>query len=349
MYIFKHLNGHMNYLIRLILTIFISLTWQISNAETIEQISDLAQQQGYQGIIFYSTPSTKKIKSIDRNFHYNKNTLFAIGSISKLFTQMAIFQLKEKGKIDLDKPISVYLHADQIPYVWKSWVNKVSVRDLLTHHSGLPSLLYPSEGINAIYSHANEPFSLTEHLFKKENALIDEETLKANLAKADEKGEYYSNIGYNLLALIIENTSNLTYAEYLERFIFKPSGMTRSFSGTDHSSSFIALYHEQQNMAQPEKYDIDFNHQSEKQKGYFVAISTSNPSLSKDYNFVLTYGAGSVISSANDLDKWLDTLFYTNTLFTTSAVKEEYIQLSQEDNVWVTSRRTSGVSRHDIS
>src|SRR5215510_3756511 len=61
-------------------------------------------------------------------------TLFTINSITKAFTGVAMMQLVEAGKLDLAAPISRYL--DNLPAAWQA----VTIRQLLTHTSGLPSI-----------------------------------------------------------------------------------------------------------------------------------------------------------------------------------------------------------------
>ncbi len=65
-------------------------------------------------------------------------TIYKIGSITKLFTASAVMRLAEQGKLDIDRPLQTYLpefsmrsrFPDQKP---------ITLRDLMTHHSGLPA------------------------------------------------------------------------------------------------------------------------------------------------------------------------------------------------------------------
>ena len=62
------------------------------------------------------------------------STVFSINSITKAFTGVAIMQLVEEGKIDIEAPVSSYL--DSLPEAWK----KVTIRQLMGHVSGLPDI-----------------------------------------------------------------------------------------------------------------------------------------------------------------------------------------------------------------
>jgi CubicO group peptidase (beta-lactamase class C family) len=317
------------------LLILINITIPLSvHATMFDTISEKAKAQGFSGIIFYSTPSKNIVKTINNHEKFNADSQFAIGSVSKLFTQMAIYQLVEQGKINLNDPISKYLYNDQVPSTWVNWINKVKVKQLVTHRSGLPALLYPSEGINAIFNHSNDNYSLNRHFFQKENALFDEKLLKYNLEHADEDGSYYSNVGYNLLAIIIENSSGKPYDAYLKEHIFIPAKMKHSFSANASSHSLSRLLKGKHDVAKPFHYQIRFNDINEASHTESLSIKQNITTPTKDYNFIFTYGAGSVFSTINDLNNWIDTIFKTKKLFSSEKTKRQFIKLSQEDTLW---------------
>ncbi|WP_241676662.1 serine hydrolase domain-containing protein [Flavobacterium pectinovorum] len=63
-----------------------------------------------------------------------KNTIFSINSISKVFTSVAVIQLQEQNKLNINDPISQYI--DSIPENWK----KITIKQLMSHTSGLPDI-----------------------------------------------------------------------------------------------------------------------------------------------------------------------------------------------------------------
>ncbi|GAB3995560.1 hypothetical protein GCM10028807_36040 [Spirosoma daeguense] len=75
------------------------------------------------------------IANIQHAVPVTKQTVFSINSCTKAFTGVAIMQLVEEGKIDLEAPVSNYL--DSLPTAWQS----VKIRQLLTHVSGIPDIL----------------------------------------------------------------------------------------------------------------------------------------------------------------------------------------------------------------
>lgn len=147
-----------------------------------------------------------------RIFNENK-TRFNIGSVGKMFTAVAIAQLIEKGNISYDDYIGQYLGSD--------WINdemgeKVKIKHLLTHTSGLGDYLE-----NQQFKTIDEsPASLEEY----KPFLIDEYLQFEPGSKWS-----YSNTGFLLLGAIIENVTGLSYDQYMDLNIFKPSNMTGVF------------------------------------------------------------------------------------------------------------------------
>lgn len=74
------------------------------------------------------------------------HTVYRIGSITKVFTATAIMQLVEHGLLDLDKPVSDYLPEFTINTRFTQ-SKSITIRDLMTHHSGLPS-----DNLNGFYT-----------------------------------------------------------------------------------------------------------------------------------------------------------------------------------------------------
>ena len=118
---------------------------------------------------------------------------FIIGSMSKSFTALAIMQLVEKGKIDLNAPISTYIDASKW-FVKDGQDEKLTVRDLLRHTSGL--------GTYQTFGQLEVTDSYGKHL--------------------------YANANYGLLGLIIEAVSGESYESYVTKHIFQPLRMSQS-------------------------------------------------------------------------------------------------------------------------
>ncbi|MEN8123096.1 MAG: serine hydrolase domain-containing protein [Bacteroidota bacterium] len=167
----------------------------------------------------------------------DSNTIYGIGSVSKLFTGTAIMQLHEKGKLDIDKPISVYSPEFKIKKRHNP-ETKITARMLLCHHSGLPSDI-----TTGVFSQKPKPFQSIVELVKKEYAPYTPDYIYS-----------YSNIGYSLLGIIIENVSGEPYENYIKSNIFDPLQMHSACFTSDKSIKFSKGYDEKGNLR--EEYGI---------------------------------------------------------------------------------------------
>lgn len=150
-------------------------------------------------------------KEYKKNSPVHITTSFAIGSLTKSFTALAILQLVEQNKINLDDKVIKYLPwfrtAD------KENSNKITIRMLLSNSSGLPST------DQWIYS-SDESGKAMEKGVRNISAF----STKRNPGESFE----YSNEGFNTLGVIIEKISGITYADYLKKYIFVPLEMNNS-------------------------------------------------------------------------------------------------------------------------
>jgi len=174
---------------------------------------------------------------VDRASPAERNTVYRQGSITKLLTGIAIMQLVEQGKIDLDAPVKTYLpdfsiapppQALDFESSWK--LEDITVRSVLTHHSGLPGDRY--EGLLS-----RTPYRHDEVLgyLKDESAAAPVGLIHA-----------YSNLGYGLLGQLIEKVSGQPYAKYVKKHILAPSGMRDAdFERTRPIKARLAQPHKQ--------------------------------------------------------------------------------------------------------
>jgi len=313
--------------------LFSILLIRCSSTDPFNTIMHQASNQGFSGIVSYQDQHQQHIFISKGPQKFDTDTLFAIGSVSKLFTQLAIMQLVEAGKINLHNTVDHYLDPATLPQAWKSWLNIMTVEQLMEHTSGLPEMIYPNEDVAAIFNHVKENKTLVEHFHTGENALFDKQLLTKNLSQSSVEGIYYSNVGYNLLALIVENVSKLPYDEYLRDHIFKPTKMTRTFSGTQKSNSLYEILNQHKNIAIPMIFSVRFSNKlNNNQPSVLIDPHTLTPE--RDYNFAFAYGAGSIFSTINDLQHWLKTLFETSNLLKTKKAKQQLINFDLDENLW---------------
>lgn len=154
-------------------------------------------------------------------------TPFSIGSITKSFTATAVAQLLERGVIhSLDDPANNYLHRIQLP---RKNNRDVTVRNLVTHRAGIDESIYDLATLDAV------PVPITAG-----------EILRRLPPIVRTPGEIsvYSNIGYGVLGILIEDVTGLTYGEYLRKNVFVPLDMVHSY----------VRYKPQEPIAQPMEY-----------------------------------------------------------------------------------------------
>ncbi len=138
-------------------------------------------------------------------------TAFNLGSINKLFTQIAVRQLEAQGKIAFDSTLASY---------WPDYPNadvarRVTIRQLLRHSSGIGGNIFadPAGGTR------RDLRRLADFL-----PLFVQEPLQFEPGSRNA----YSNAGYVVLGLLIERLSGESYYDYVERHIYRPAGMTRT-------------------------------------------------------------------------------------------------------------------------
>ena len=140
-----------------------------------------------------------------------EDTIFQLASVTKQFTAAAVMLVRRKGLLGLDDEITKYF--PEIPYPG------VTVRHLLSHTSGIPDYFDDADWFIKIWKEEKRVPGNDEILrFLRET--------KAKPYFAPGEGLRYSNTGYNLLALLVERLSGVSYEEFLQKNIFEPAGMS---------------------------------------------------------------------------------------------------------------------------
>lgn len=213
------------------------------------------------------------------------HTIFNIGSISKQFTAAAILHLVQKGKVDLNLSINTYLGK----YASKHW-KKVTVHHLLSHASGIPSLLQSGQGLDDVFPE-ERAISLTELIgYFRDLKLLNKPGKKYN----------YNNSGYVLLAAIIEEISGQSYGDFMKG-LFEQYGLESTSHGIN----------ELQDLAFP-----------------YYGYTESQRKLAPPYHPSWFIGAGSIYSTVTDLAKWNQTI-HSDT-FLNADLRKRYFQKHEE-------------------
>ena len=158
-------------------------------------------------------------RGLKDNLPATPDTLYGVGSCTKSFTALAVMQLVEKGKIDVQDPVSKYL-----PFKLGSKENPVKIHHLLTMSSGIPDLGLATLLIDRLTGAYENwiPMSNIEDLILYINGASEE--------MAAEPGNrfFYLNSGYTLLGEIVERVGKMPYEQYITENILKPLKMGRS-------------------------------------------------------------------------------------------------------------------------
>jgi CubicO group peptidase (beta-lactamase class C family) len=141
----------------------------------------------------------------------NTTDLCMVHSISKSLTAWGVMKLVQDGKIDLDEPVYKYFRTFHLPDD-SPYFKKITTRDLLSNSSGL--------GLGTI----------GVHYFSSEERPLLRDVLLSDLKVVDKPGRtfIYSNAGFNLLELLIEEVTGENFAIYMEKAVLLPLGMTNS-------------------------------------------------------------------------------------------------------------------------
>ena len=134
-----------------------------------------------------------------------------VESISKSVTAWGVMRLVEQGRIDLDAPVKNYIKSWRFPPSPFS-VEKVTTRLLLSQSAGMPL-----GTIGVRYSPTEKRPSLRESLYRE-----------AVLTREPGSSFSYSNVGFNLLELLVEEVTGRDFAEYMRTEVLLPLGMRNS-------------------------------------------------------------------------------------------------------------------------
>lgn len=143
-------------------------------------------------------------------------TPFMLASVSKTFVSLAVMQLVEAGKVNLDMPVQAYLPWFRVADDKAS--SQITVRMLLNHTSGIPG----SAGMYYFVSDAS---------MEAQARALSTVKLDRPVGRTYE----YANPTYAVLALIVQEVSSESFENYLQSHIFNPLKMTNSFTSKDEA------------------------------------------------------------------------------------------------------------------
>ncbi len=189
----------------------------------------------------------------------NHNHMMAIASMSKQFLGMAVIILEKQGKLNTDDEILKYF--PDLPIRGR----KITIKQLLSHTSGLPELTKIDEFMNSI--------SLAHTVDQ-----IIEMGLKGNFRSEPGEKFIYCNTGYTIAAALIEKISGMSFSSFLKQNIFDPLGMKKTYS-------------------------CDFENDANNAVQRYVPDSSGFKNA-REMHFSNLIGGGGIVSNARDLSEW---------------------------------------------
>ena len=147
-------------------------------------------------------------------------TPFAIGSTTKSFTALAIMQLVEAGKLELDAPVQRYVPWFRVADAAAS--ARITLRHLLNQTSGLPT----RETTDQLIGHTTGEGALEQYV---------RSLMTVNLTYPVGQTFQYSNSNWNVLGLIVQTVSGQSYEAYVQEHIFTPLNMVNSYASPEEA------------------------------------------------------------------------------------------------------------------
>ena len=260
--------------------------------------------------------------NVETGEKYTENTIQNIASVSKTFIGIAILKAQELGKLKLDDPISKYLpYKIENP---KFRDNSITIRQLVTHTSSIHDneeylnrawVLYDTINLeNNLKIDIGEcKFSAPLSEVSMENFLINVLTENGKWYKPNTFSEYkpgqiyeYSNMGATLAALVLEKATGQKFDAFTEKHIMQPLKM----ESTGWSLRSIDM---------------------KKHSRLYIDKKTAYP-----FYLCVTYPDGSIITSSNDMSKYICELMKgysgNGTLLSKESYKEYYNQQLKSEN-----------------
>lgn len=150
--------------------------------------------------------------NVDEKIPVDTKSVFRIASMSKSFTALAILQLRDAGKLQLDEPAETYLpELKKITYL-TSDAPRITVRHLLTHSAGFPE---------------DNPWG-DRQLADTDRELMQLIENDVSFSNVPGIAYEYSNLGFALLGQIVQKVSGVPFTQYMSENVFKPLGMNNT-------------------------------------------------------------------------------------------------------------------------
>ena len=215
-----------------------------------------------------------------RSLPATPDTLYGIGSITKSFVAIGIMQLAEKGLLTLDDPVNIH-----IPFKLGLPGKPITIRHLLTHSSGLPSVASSSVALHrGVGADTGIPWGSVDDFYRLVNGAQDE------IAAEPGRRFFYHNAGWRMLGHVIQEKSGVPFHRYIKQNILEPLGMNRSTLNvaefTADTNHIVPHWKKPDGSVEPSRFPYP------------------NPEDNLDFSFIAA--AGGIASSVNEMARYLN-------------------------------------------
>jgi CubicO group peptidase (beta-lactamase class C family) len=216
--------------------------------------------------------------NLELNVPTPPGAIYEIGSVTKQFTGAAILQLVEQGKLSLDDDVTKYVPQ------FNARGRRITIRRLLDHSSGMRG-----------YTEMPEAGAILPLVLPRDTILRLIEKYPYDFEPGDDAS--YNNSAFFLAGLVIEKASGMSYAEYVQRHLFAPAGMTASH------------------------YCSESEVRPNKTSGYDWG-GARGAIQKRPLSHVWPYAAGSLCSTARDLVAWNEALHRSTRVLGAAAYRD---------------------------
>ncbi|HEY0655932.1 MAG TPA: serine hydrolase domain-containing protein [Chryseosolibacter sp.] len=175
---------------------------------------------------------------VEKKTALKKDDIFRIASQSKAITSLAVMMLWEEGKFLLDEPVSKYIPEFKSPKVLKTFnaadssyttepaKSEITIRQLLTHSSGIDYAAIGSTEFKSIYAKAKIPSGIGND----KDILGDKMKALGQLPIKHNPGDRWTyGLNHDVLGYLVEVWSKMTFDQFLRTRIFEPLGMKDTY------------------------------------------------------------------------------------------------------------------------
>ena len=240
----------MKYTIKLLVVLVVQFSFAQTTTEKIDAIVQKYHAENQEvgisvGFIHQNQEYYTAYGNISRKstIAINKNSVFELGSITKIITSNLIAQAVLEGKLQLDHFIDDYLPKTYI--LQPKLKNTITISDLATHQSGLPDIDFAK----LIADNPQQPTSIVT----KEAVA----TLVNNAVALEDYGTYrYSTLGYTLLGQILEQVYGTSYDAVLKEKVISPMQLAGTFTKNFSTAYKTAAYNSEGGLQEFFKWNI---------------------------------------------------------------------------------------------